>query len=189
MKKYIKVAAVLGGIALVCAVLIAAMNLITAPIIESNRQKTISETYKAVYSDYSKGEAKEYNTEAKYITEKLLAYDSNDNALGYIYTVSGKNSYGEISLMIGISNGRVVDVEFLKNTESFASTVNSHLKENYPSSNENVIKLDPYSTDYSVSLAELDSLDGIDVKCGATYGATLIKNMVNEALEDAKGGK
>lgn len=191
MKRYFYVSGILGGIALICAVLIALVNMLTKPIISNNSQAIIKETYTKIYSEYYSSEEKEYTNDSKgYIKNKLEAYDSNGNVLGYIYTTSGKNAYGEVSLMIGIKNDTVVDVEFLTNTESFASTVYSYVKENLPSSNESKIEINPYGKDDAIDVGSLSSsdIDSLDTKCGATYGASLVKAMVEACLEEAKEG-
>lgn len=192
MKRYAYVSLVLGGIALICAVLIALMNMLTSPIIDKNDEAKINDTYTKIYSDYYKNEEVNFVCDDKgYIKSKVIAYDKNNKVLGYIYTTSGKNAYGEISLMIGVSNYQVVDVEFLVNSESFASTVNSHVKANYPSKEEAVIILDPYdkSEFIDVDSLSIDDVDTIDTKCGATFGATLVKNMIKSVLDEAKEAK
>jgi hypothetical protein len=65
----------------------------------------------------------------------------------------------------------------------------SHVKENYPSSSEDIIEINPYGSEDTIDVGALDSdaLSAIDTSCGATYGATLVKNMVSAALDEAKG--
>ncbi len=191
MKRYLYVSGILGAIALVCAVLIALMNMLTNPIIKKNNENKISETYTKIYSDYYSNEEVDFTKDDKsYIKGKLKALDKDGNVLGYIYTTSGKNAYGEVSLMIGITDGNVVDVEFLTNTESFASTVSSHVKGNYPSSIDSVIEVNPYGSLDTIDIGYLsiNEIEAIDIKCGATFGATLVKSMVLAALTEAKEG-
>ena len=88
------------------------------------------------------------------------------------------------------SKGNVIQVEFLRNEQSFGSTVAQHVKENYPSSKENVIYIG-IKPEEAVTVGALtaEAVDSIDTKCGATFGADMVKNLVKVALEDAKGGK
>ena len=191
MKRYLYVSGILGAIALVCAVLIALMNMLTNPIIKKNNENKISETYTKIYSDYYSNEQVEFTKDDKsYIKGKVKALDKDGNVLGYIFTTSGKNAYGEVSLVIGITDGNVVDVEFLTNTESFASTVSSHVKGNYPSSIDSVIEVNPYGSLDTIDIGYLsiNEIEAIDIKCGATFGATLVKSMVLAALTEAKEG-
>ena len=187
MKRYAYVSLILGAIALVCATLIALMNMLTRPIIAKSDEEKIKETYTKIFIDYDSSESVDFTKDEKgYIKEKRIAYDKNHNSLGYIYTTSGKNAYGEISLMIGILDGNVIDVEFLVNTESFQDTVNSHVKNKYPSSKENVIEINIYGKEDRMDIDTLskEELNNIDVKCGATFGATLVKQMVLAAVEE-----
>ena len=164
--------------------------MMTNPFVKMNEENKVRDTYTKIYSEYYSSEDVGFIEDEKgYIKKKDIAYDKNGNVLGYIYTTSGKNSYGEVSLMIGIKDEKVVDVEFLVNTESFASTVNSYVKSNYPSSSDSVIILNPYqgNEDIYVDSLSMDELDMIDTKCGATFGATLVKSMVLAAITEAKG--
>lgn len=190
MKRYAYVSLVLGAIALICALLIAGFYMMTNPFVKMNEENKVRDTYTKIYSEYYSSEDVGFIEDEKgYIKKKDIAYDKDGNVLGYIYTTSGKNSYGEVSLMIGIKDEKVVDVEFLVNTESFASTVNSYVKSNYPSSSDSVIILNPYqgNEEIYVDSLSMDELDMIDTKCGATFGATLVKSMVLAAITEAKG--
>ncbi|MBR6071445.1 MAG: hypothetical protein IKP77_01265 [Acholeplasmatales bacterium] len=194
MKGYFKISAILGAIALVCAAILAALNMLTSPVIAKNDEKKETETIQAIYSNYDSEKSKVESLDSvnSAITKKITAKDSSDKVLGTLYTVTGKNAYGAITLMVAISaNNTVYQVEFLENGQSFASTVNSHVKANYHSSKEEVYELNPYSDGVTAEVGDLSEKDveNINVKCGATYGATLVKELVNIALADAKGGK
>ena len=170
--KYFKISATLGAIALVCALLIALINLVTNPVIETNDKTTELNTCKEIFDKYdeSKSESKSGNdlsNKNEAIIKIIYAKDSDGKSLGTIYKVSGKNAYGTIT---------------------FASTVNNHVLENYPSSESTDVHLGAYekSNGEKVSSLETSKIDGIDVKCGATYGATLVKDLVKIAQNDAK---
>lgn len=189
MKKNLLISGILGGISLVCALLIASFNMITSGIIADNAAKTELATCQAIYAEYDADKSEEISSENDAIIKKVLAKDSNGNELGYLYTVTGKNSYGAITLMVAIKDDKVLQVEFLENGQSFASTVVSHVKENYPSSKDEVIYpfIKPEATPEIGSL-DATQVEGIDTVCGATYGAVLVKDLINVALDDAKGG-
>ena len=194
MKNYLRISVILGAIALVCAAILAALNMLTSPVIAKNDEKKETETIQAIYSNYDseKSTVESLDGLNDSITKKIIAKDSSDKVLGTLYTVTGKNAYGTITLMVAIStNNTVYQVEFLENGQSFASTVNSHVKSNYHSSKEEAYELNPYSDGNQVEVGELtqDDVKNVNVKCGATYGATLVKDLVNIALADAKGGK
>lgn len=200
MKNYFRIAAVLGAITLVCAVVLALMNMLTSPIIAKNNDKTKLETIQKIYEDYDSEKSKDYETEEiealnldDSVVDVVRVNNSNGDLKGYVFTVSGKNAYGTISLMVAISkdtnNQNVVhQVEFLENGQSFASTVDAHVRSSYHTSEKNALVLDPYSSDDSVTVGDLtsDQVDDVVVECGATYGAKLVKQLVEVALQSAE---
>ena len=193
MKNYVRISVILGSIALVCAIILAGLNMLTSPVIAQNDAKKETETIQAIYQNYD-SEKSENVTDTvtnSSITKKIIAKNSAGDVLGTLYIVTGKNAYGVITLMVAIApNNSVHQVEFLENGQSFAGTVNSHVKSNYGSSKEEVYELNPYSSKEDVTIGDLSEAEvkAIDVKCGATFGATLVKELVNIALSDAKGG-
>ena len=187
MAKNFKIASILGAIALVCALLIALVNMLTSNVIAANNEKKELETIQAIYEDYDKEKSVEEAATGDYIVKKIKALNSNGETLGYLYTVSGKNAYGSISLMVAIKNDSVFQVEFLENNQSFASTVYNYLKTSYPSSADTAVHVGAYSsTDVTIGTLTKDQVSSMDVSCGATYGATLIKNLVLAALNDGR---
>ena len=200
MKNYFRIAAVLGAITLVCAVVLALMNMLTSPIIAKNNDKTKLETIQKIYEDYDSEKSKDYETEEiealnldDSVVDVVRVNNSNGDLKGYVFTVGGKNAYGTITLMVAISkdtnNQNVVhQVEFLENGQSFASTVDAHVRSSYHTSEKNALVLDPYSSDDSVTVGDLtsDQVDDVVVECGATYGAKLVKQLVEVALQSAE---
>ena len=156
MKNYFRISAVLGAITLVCAVILALMNMLTNPIIAKNNDKTKLETIQKIYEDYDSEKSKDYETseiEALNLDERVFdivrVNNSNGDLKGYVFTVGGKNAYGTITLMVAISkdtnNQNVVhQVEFLENGQSFASTVDEHVRSSYHTSEKNALVLDHY---------------------------------------------
>lgn len=192
--KNFKISATLGAIALVCALLIALINMVTSPIIAANDKKTELETCKEIFEAYDEGKSEsksdnDLSGKNSAIQKIIYAKDSAGSSLGTIYKVSGKNAYGTITLMVGIdANNSVCQVEFIENGQSFASTVNNHVLANYPSSESTDVHVGAYSNGNTEKISALSSstIDSIDVKCGATYGATLVKDLVKIAQNDAK---
>ena len=187
MLKNFKIASILGGIALVCALLIALVNMLTANTIAANNEKKELETIQTIFEDYDASKSKEEAANDALIEKKIKAAKADGTVLGYLYTVSGKNAYGSISLMVAIVDNKVYQVEFLENNQSFASTVYSYLKTTYPSSADTAVHVGAYSTeDVKINSLSKDAVETVDVSCGATYGATLIKNLVLAALNDGR---
>lgn len=187
MAKNFKIASILGGIALVCALLIALVNMLTSNTIASNNEKKELETIQAIFEDYDKDKSEVLKANDSLIEKKIKASNSKGEVLGYLYTVSGKNAYGSISLMVAIKNNTVYQVEFLENNQSFASTVYDYLKSSYPSSADTAVHVGAYS-EQAINVGSLskNEVENMDVSCGATYGATLIKNLVLAALNDGR---
>ena len=189
MKKNILIATILGSIALVCALLIALMNMVTSPIIKDNNSKKELETCQAIFEEYSedKSETMDLAGSEKHISKKILAKDSSGNVLGYLYTVSDKNAYGVITLMVAIKDEKVYQIEFLENGQSFSQNVENHVRSSYPSSESTDIHIGFYSDDSSsVDSIDKDQVNGIDTSCGATFGAELVKKLVLIALNDTR---
>ena len=190
MKNYLKIASVLSLIALVCALIIASVYKLTYQMIQDNAIAAELKTRQAIFPEYDLNKSDTLESSNNKILSKILAKDSSGNELGYLYTVSDTNSYGNITLMVAIDkDGNVLQVEILKNEQSFGSTVAEHVKSNYPSSKDNVIYIGikPEET-VTVGSLTADDVNAIDTKCGATFGAETVKNLVKAALEDAKGG-
>ena len=88
MKKYLKTASVLSLIALVCALIIASVYLITTPMIKSNALKAELETRQQIFPTYDLEKSETIEIDNPVILSKILAKDSTGNELGYLYTVS-----------------------------------------------------------------------------------------------------
>ena len=171
VKKYILTAVTLGLIAMASGALIGATNLVTADRIAENEVKKINASFVEIYGEGASGKENEsfnYN-EYTYLKSQYDIVNANGDSIGMAYRTLGSNAYGKISLIVGFVNGsgfRYVyyGISVVINEQSFATT----LEENYfvpVKNNERDIE---------------------DVKCGATYGATLVKDMINEAKEAAK---
>lgn len=174
MKKYTITALVLTLITAICAALIASVNLLTAPVIERNNEDKKATLCQEIFAEYDASHSTilDYNQDG--ITEKILAFDKDGNELGFIYTVSGSNSYGQIVLLVGISDDlKLTGVKFITNGQSFSSEAQTHLNNQYK---ENMTLED------ILSLNLADS----DVTAGATYASKLIRELVTKAFTDAK---
>ena len=100
--------------------------------------------------------------------------NDESNANKYAIRTSGSNTYGKVSLLVGVAN-QAQGEEFafsrltiIVDEQTYASTL-----------------VDNYVTPLNNGDADVD-----DVKCGATYGATLIKEMIDETktIADSRKG-
>lgn len=171
-KHYIITSITLGAIAAVSAGLIGVANLITRDQIAKNEYNKTMSGIAAIFEganiekEYALDEYKFVN----YVYELSKDSDGNDR---YIFKTSGSNSYGKISLLVGIKEMSVNDENIqsyvftnlfvITNEQSFATT----LVDNY---------IDPLNN---------GDRDIDDVSCSATYGAKLVRDMVNEAKNAA----
>ena len=164
-KKYILTSVILGSIAAVAAGLIALTNLVTEKKIAQNEQNSVVTGIKKIFGDSAKVKSEKDLDGHQYTVYLYEVENSNNEFLGYAFKGEGSNMYGKISLLAGFDG---VTHDFTKlylisNEQSYAST----LVENY------------------VTPLNSNSRDLEDVTCGATYGAKLVRDMVNEASEVA----
>lgn len=163
LKKVFMIAITLMIVAGLSGALIVCLNMFTEPRIKENEIKLEQKKLQEVYQD-AEFIAIDYQDQTILKVSKAI---KDDHTIGYVYKVSGKNAYGKITLLVGVNpNGTTKNVVFIENTESFASTVDEHL-----------------TTNYQKDGLDNSLIEGIDVKCGATYGAKLIKELVQTALK------
>ena len=172
MKKNFKIAAILMIIAAVCAAAVSGMYKVTSGKIEANQLAKELKLYQEIFPQFNiEKKPEELVAENAAITKKIVAKNQAGEELGLVYVVSGKNSYGPIVLLVGIDNeGKLVGVEFLENGQSYSSEVETHVDSKYTS---------------GLSLGDITA---IDKKCGATYGAKTVKELVTIAFNDYNNG-
>ena len=165
-KKYIITAVTLGAIAACSGALIGVTNLVTRDRIAQNEKNKFNAGIVAIFGENSSvsdinDEFKEY----KYITNAYVV-NQNENNVGWAIKTSGSNAYGKISMIVGFNLEKTrVGTYMVVNEQSYASTLE-----------------DKYVVPLNEGTRDLD-----DVKCGATYGATLVKNMIDEAQNYVNG--
>ena len=161
-KHYVITSITLGLIAAASGALIGLTNLITKDRIAQNEKNKInagiSEIFgnSAVISSENEVSGYKYTNYLYHVGESSLAFRTE-----------GSNSYGKVSLLVGFNfveeEYKFAGLYVVVNEQTYAST----LVANY---------LDPVNE---------GSRDLDDVSCGATYGAKLVRDMVNEAKEVA----
>ena len=164
-KKYILTSVILGSIAAVAAGLIALTNLVTEKKIAQNEQNSVNLGIKNIFGDSASIKSEKDLDGHKYTVHLYEVENSSNEFLGYAFKCEGSNMYGKISLLSGFDalTHDFIKLHLITNEQSYAST----LVENYVTPlNSNDRKLE-------------------DVSCGATYGAKLVRDMVNEASEVA----
>lgn len=162
-KKYLLTGLTLAIIAGSSGLIIGLTNLATKDRIAENEKNTVLKGIDSIFGEGSKITKEEDVEDYKYINHTYLISDNSDNEVGYVFRTTGSNQYGKISLLVGFAKEDLSfkNIYLVVDEQSFATT----LEDNY------VAKIQDGSRDID------------DVKCGATYGATLVKNMINEAKE------
>ena len=160
-KKYILTGVILGSIAAVAAGLIAVTNLITAPKIKQNEVDAVNSGISSIFGEGASVKEEADLNGYQYVAHYYSVISSSNEFLGYALKTSGSNMYGKISLIAGfdVKSHSFMSLSLVSNEQTYAST----LVDNY------------------VTPLNDDSRDLEDVSCGATYGAKLVRDMVNEA--------
>ncbi len=176
MKKYAITASILTLIAGVCAALIASINLLTAPIITKNNDKKKEELCAQIFEnfDLSHSTVVSEGFASDSIQEMIKANDQDGTELGFIFTVSGSNAYGQIVLLVGINlENKLEGVRFITNGQSFSSETEKHLNTQY---NKDMSYNDVLDLDLSNS----------DVTAGATYASKLIRELITTVFTEVE---
>ena len=164
-KKYILTAVTLGSIAAVAAGLIAATNLLTAKRIKQNEQDKIVQGISNIFGSGSLIKSENDLSGYDYVVHYYEVENSENEFVGFAIKAVGSNMYGKISLIAGFDaiTHNFMSLNLISNEQSYASTL-----------------YDKYVVPLNNKQRDLE-----DVKCGATYGATLVKDMVIDAKKAA----
>ena len=162
-KHYVITAITLGLIGAASAVAIAATNAITRDKIAENEKNSVQSGIAEIFGqnstilDEKPIDGADY-TKVVY-TVKADGIESNQ----YAFRADGSNMYGKISLLVGFDDlNHFKGISIIVNEQTYATTLVEY---------------------YVNPIKKADNKDEAveDVKCGATYGATLIRNMINDA--------
>ncbi len=164
-KRIFSVGGVLSLLGAVSALLIGGAYAATSPAIAAQQEAAQKAAFSEIYPDYKDLSDVILISDRQYVKKAWVAFDGEGLSLGHVYAADGKNKYGQIALLIGIGGtpqapllGRVAVVQ---DTESFKTRLESG-----------------YVAPYNLKPSE-ETL--VDVRCGATHGAELIRDMVKEA--------
>ena len=160
-KHYLITSLTLGLIAMTSAALIGATNLITKKRIAQNEIDRINAGISEIFGENTMISLEQEVNNQKYVVRWYTIKNDTDVMVGFACRTTGSNMYGKISLIVGFDyTSKVFEgLSIVVNEQTFAST----LVDNYINPlNAEAIKLD-------------------DVTCGATYGAKLVRDMVNDA--------
>ena len=168
-KHYILTAVTLGSIAAVAAGVIGLTNLITKDRIAKNEQIRIQNGIKEVFGKDSEilNEFKISDKNYEYLVYGYEVKNETDNLSGYAIRTLGSNMYGKISLIVGVYDNSTEYVfgklSVVVDEQTYAST----LEDEY------------------IDVINGDSSKIDDVSCGATYGAKLVRSMIEMTVSYA----
>ena len=157
-KKYIITAVTLGIIAASSGALIGVTNLVTKDRIAQNEKNKINAGIVEIFGENASIWSSDQIENHKYVKEGYTV-GINGYASAFAYRTTGSNAYGKISMIVGFDHDcEFVGVYMISDEQTYASTLEDN---------------------YITSINKGGNID--DVKCGATYGATLVKEMINDA--------
>ena len=162
-KHYILTSITLGAIAATSALLIGGANMLTRNKIAENELNRI---YNGIAEIFGESAAISRESSIEKDTYKYVEYvyeiKVNDNESGYAFRTTGSNMYGKISLIVGFNlNNEFIKMSVITDEQTYKSTLE----------NKYISKVNDSSRDVE------------DVSCGATYGAKLVRDMINEAKQ------
>ena len=171
MKKYVKIAVVLTSICLVCALLVAGVNLFTAPKIEEYQKQLTMEAYMEFFPtmDANNSVIVEDGFKSSYVKEKMTVKDANGIEIGIGIKVSGRNSYGVITLIVGLDmDGKLIGISCTENGQT-----------------KSAAELTAWAEDDFTAGMTTDDVTDLPIVSGATFGSNLIKTLVQAAFSEA----
>lgn len=171
-KDNLKSIIVLSSICLVVAILLAAVNFITSPVIKENDDKKIQDSLRAVLPESDGFDLLDLPENAP---KTVTSVYKSTNGEGYAVTVKTKSSYskGDMAFTVGVSaDGKIVDIVVTnyQETKDFG-------KDTYPK---------------TYIGTDADSSVDIDVKSGVTYSSNAFKTGLADAfavLSEVMGGE
>lgn len=164
-KHYVLTSITLGLIAAASALLIGGSNMLTKERIAKNEQDNIYKGISYVFGDSAviSSDSDIASDTYKYV-EHVYEISLDNVDYGYAFKTTGSNMYGKVSLIIGLNlNGEYLKMKVITDEQTYASTLEKK-----------------YIDQLNEGNRDID-----DVSCGATYGAKLVREMINEAKQAA----
>ena len=196
----VKDAISLTVITLVAGLLLAFVNMLTAPVIAEQKAEETRKAYASVYTDAAnfkddKGEFASVEETSKALLEEQAgitnvtinqifgAYDSSDNLIGYVFKATSSEGYGgDVPISLGIDlSGTITGLEVLGNseTEGFGANASKpEFKDQFKGMNAPEISF--------VKDGSANGTDQINGVSGASKTSSAVVKAVNSCLYYAK---
>ena len=171
-KKGLPPFAILTIISVVAAVILAAVNMVTAPVIEANNQKALMANYQSIFPEADNFVAIDVpaNSEGEHISSLVEAY-KGDTLLGYVAVDNDEKGFNDVvAVTIGVGTDGIT-VGGVIGDSSFSETAG--LGADWKDKEE-----------YYGRLTGLDAFNGdtIDAKTGASLTSAAVLEAVDDAL-------
>ena len=166
-KHYIITAITLGAIAAASGALIGVANLVTRDQIKKNEAKKFEAGITAIFGENTTTEDFHKDLKELEYLESSYFVNQDDKTIGWAVRATGSNMYGKISLIAGFDyeSKAFKGIYVVTNEQTYASTL-----------------VDNYINPLNKGDVNLD-----DVSCGATYGAKLVRDLVNASQSYVDG--
>ena len=170
-KHYVLTSLTLGIIAASAAGIIGLTNFATKDRIAENEKQKIRDGIDSIFGTGSEilNEFEISDKDYNYLVYGYQVKNDDSGLNRYAIKTLGSNSYGKISLLVGVFENSSHEYKFgrlsiIVDEQTYASTLED---------------------DYIDVINGNEHYDDIDVHCGATYGATLVRNMIDMTVSYA----
>lgn len=151
---------VLAMVALACGLVIGGVNAFTSPIIDKNKAAARAAAFESVLPGIETFDNMDIDGMPLSIQKVVIGYDSNGDALGYIYEAYQTNKFGHLRIVVSIDNeGNIIGAQFLELTQTFLLNVTEeNLQKHVGTQINDMISDDDFITGATVSLDTLQEL-------------------------------
>lgn len=179
MMEKLKTAAILMLIGVVSGFLIYLTNNITEDTIANNRDIQEKSYYFELFDLEVEDPTDEQLTDITNnpndtLNAEIIVYDETGTIVGYVYTATDNNSYGEVTVLVGVNMDGTISNVIISNS---TNTINFVTK----------IRLDYLGNFAGQEISDVT----FDAKTGATYTYTSVKTVIEDAAtyyEANRGG-
>lgn len=111
---------VLTVVALVCGILIGAVNAVTSPIIAANIARAQTEAYQRVLPEIDSFDVIEIENGPATVLSIVEAKNASNASIGYIYTAYTTNKFGYIRLVVSVGmTGNILGADFIEINQTY----------------------------------------------------------------------
>ena len=157
---------VLACVALACGAVIAVVHMITNPIIIDAENDRIEASLKDIFPRLDGVTTKTNEGFPDRVNSKFFEIKKGNDVIGYAFTATGTNQFGDISFTMGIDmDGKIANIVFVTNGQSagFRDIVDTN-RGRFVGAN-------------------INDIDSVSIQSGATFGTTLLKDLIKDVIK------